>query len=301
MRSFDWRAGLPFALALAANSVSPQHAFAQFYFRPFAYSYGYQIPDDGPPAYASRPAVASILGRAGYQLVGPLGHRGDQIVATGVSRRDGEMRFIVDPYEGRILRAVRLGPPPMYGDGPGRGGYAPGGDPYGPHSGGPGGSGPGPGAPGFDADHYPEMDTAPGGATLDGAPNGTVHQRASGAKRGNSSNAPREITPQGPSTAPAPATSSQPAPLANAPAQGSKPGVEPVGTSSEKPATSAERSAPARRAAGARTASSHRAIVPPPAPSEATVVKPDASAPPVPGANGSASAPDEAKKAKAGG
>ncbi|MBM3561836.1 MAG: hypothetical protein FJX48_01505 [Alphaproteobacteria bacterium] len=317
MRSFDWKAGLPFALALAANSVIPQYAFAQFYFRPFAYSYGYQFPDEGPPAYASRPAVASILGRAGYQLVGPLGHRGDQIVATGVSRRDGEMRFIVDPYEGRILRAVRLGPPPMHGDGPERGGYGPGdGAPYGPHGAGPGSSGSGPAARGFDAEHYPETDAAPGGATLDNAPNGTIHQRASAAKRGTSSNAPREIAPQKPmpptAVAPAsppasasavasPAMNSKPAPVTNASAQGSRPSVEVVGTSPEKPATSAERSAPARRAAGARAASSRRAIVPPHTPSETTIVKPEASAPSVPGANGSASAPDEVGKPEAGG
>jgi len=36
MRSFDWKAGLPFALALTAIVAIPQDAFAQFFFRPFA-------------------------------------------------------------------------------------------------------------------------------------------------------------------------------------------------------------------------------------------------------------------------
>ncbi len=152
MRSFKGKAVLPFVLALAASAAVPQHAFAQFFFRPFANIFRARIPDAGPPAFASRPAVASILGRTGFQLVGPLGRRGDQIVATGVSRREGEMRFIIDPYEGRILRAVRLGPRPMYDRGPRYGGdYGPsGGDSYGapPSTGGapyppPGAGGPG--------------------------------------------------------------------------------------------------------------------------------------------------------------
>ncbi len=165
MRSFNGKAVLPFALALAASAAVPQHAFAQFFFRPFAYSYRPRIPAEGPPAFASRRAVASILGRTGYQLVGPLGRRGDQIVATGVSRREGEMRFIIDPYEGRILRAVRLGPPPMYDRGPRYGGdYGPsGGDAYGapPSTGGapyppPGAVGPGPAARGLTMARYPD-------------------------------------------------------------------------------------------------------------------------------------------------
>ncbi|MCQ4190986.1 hypothetical protein NEI07_15495, partial [Methylocystis sp. NLS-7] len=159
MRSFNGKAVLPFALALAASAAVPQDAVAQFFFRPFANVFRSRIPDEGPPAYASRPAVASILGRTGFQLVGPLGRRGDQIVATGVSRREGEMRFIIDPYEGRILRAVRLGPPPAYDRGPRYGGdYGPsGGDAYvGPPGAagsgpvGPGAVGPGPAARGFD-------------------------------------------------------------------------------------------------------------------------------------------------------
>ena len=188
MRSFKGKAVLPFALALAASAAVPQHAFAQFFFRPFANIFRARIPDAGPPAFASRPAVASILGRTGFQLVGPLGRRGDQIVATGVSRREGEMRFIIDPYEGRILRAVRLGPRPMYDRGPRYGGdYGPsGGDSYGapPSTGGapypPPGAG-GPGTVGPAADRGRQQ---PGGAALaDKAPNSASQQRARAAQK----------------------------------------------------------------------------------------------------------------------
>ncbi|MBL1256167.1 hypothetical protein [Methylocystis sp. Sn-Cys] len=109
--------GTPLALGLAlACGIGADAATAQFFFRPFAYSWSYQPPPDdedfGEPRFASRGAVARILAREGFQLVGPLGRRGDQIVATGVSRREGETRFFIDPFEGAILHAVRLGPPP---------------------------------------------------------------------------------------------------------------------------------------------------------------------------------------------
>ncbi len=187
MRSFDWKVGLPFALALAATVAIPQDAFAQFFFRPFANIFRTRIPDEGPPAFASRRAVAAILGRTGYQLAGPLGHRGDQIVATGFSRREGEMRFIIDPYAGRILRAVRLGPPPMIGADP----QAPG------AVGAPGSAGSGPAARGLDNARHPETARAP----LDAAPNQQIQQRPSAVKGGTSSKSSRAIAP--PPAAPA--------------------------------------------------------------------------------------------------
>ncbi|MBM3576370.1 MAG: hypothetical protein FJX40_01650 [Alphaproteobacteria bacterium] len=276
MRSFDWKAGLPLALALAASAAVPERVSAQFFFRPFAYSYSYQIPDEGPPAFASRPAIASILGRAGFRLVGPLGHRGDQIVATGVNRRDGEMRFIVDPYEGRILRAVRLGPP-MYDRGPRDGGDdgPPGGDPYAdgsphgpPPGGGPyaqppavGGAGPmnpGPAGRGFDNESSHRRDrvqpAAPGGAGLDNAPDRQIQQRTRAAqKAAQPSNASQAVAP--------------PAQAAAAPAHAA--------------------SASVSRAAGG---SSRRAIVPPPGSTGATAAAPAASAsPPAPNPSGSLS------------
>lgn len=106
-----WRAPLALGLALAGGADAAQ---AQFYFRPFAYAYRYELPpeEDEAPRFASRRAVARILAREGYRLVGPLGQRGEQVVATGLSQRDGEMRFFIDPYEGEIIHAIRLAPPP---------------------------------------------------------------------------------------------------------------------------------------------------------------------------------------------
>lgn len=134
MPSSGGKAFLALALGIAAASaLAPQQASAQFFFRPFGFAYRSEAPEE-TPIYASRRAVAGILGREGFRLIGPLGHRGEQIVAMGVNRREGEMRFIIDPYEGRILRAVRLGPPPMYDRGYDRG---PGGEPdYAPPGGG---------------------------------------------------------------------------------------------------------------------------------------------------------------------
>lgn len=115
--SSAWRKwGTPLALGLAlAYGGGADAAMAQFFFRPFAYSWQYQLPpedeDFEAPRFASRRSVARILAREGFQLVGPLGRRGDQIVATGVSRREGETRFFIDPFEGVILHAVRVGPP----------------------------------------------------------------------------------------------------------------------------------------------------------------------------------------------
>ncbi len=115
--SFDWRKrvrplGLGFLLFCGADLVGADPpAQAQFFFEPFFRGGRYDLPPEEAPRYASRRAVARILARAGYELVGPLGRRGDQIVATGVSRRDGATRFFIDPYEGAILHAMRLEAP----------------------------------------------------------------------------------------------------------------------------------------------------------------------------------------------
>ncbi len=109
-----WRKGrLPFAFGLLAACLAAAPATAQFFFRPFYQTWRYELPpeEEDLPRYASRRAVARIMARAGYELVGPLGRRGDQIVATGVSRRDGQARFFIDPYEGQVLHVTRLGPP----------------------------------------------------------------------------------------------------------------------------------------------------------------------------------------------
>ncbi|MBI1980054.1 MAG: hypothetical protein HYS63_00500 [Methylocystis sp.] len=317
MRSFDWKAGLPFALALAASCAVPQHAFAQFFFRPFANAFRYQIPDEGPPAFASRPAVASILGRAGYQLVGPLGRRGDQIVATGVSRRDGEMRFIIDPYAGRILRAVRLGPPPMYGGGPRDGGdYGPadrdsyesgrrsGEAPYVAGGRRSGSRRPGPAAGGFDnernPERYPQTDRAPQApdwAALDHAPDEPTQQRASAAKGAASSKTSRAIAPPKPA-APAAAsasTKSMPAPSADPSAREPKSNVDAVATPAPAAPQRVPELAPAAADKPASTSTESKAGAPaqesqsnlndtaktPPAPNSAEkAIDPGAAAPP---------------------
>jgi hypothetical protein len=118
-----WRTPLALSLALACSTGNA--AMAQFYFRPFVQTFRYDLPppdvyddDYDAPRFASRRAIARILAREGFQLVGPLGRRGDQIVATGVNPREGETRFFIDPFEGVILHAVTLGaPPPRRGDG----------------------------------------------------------------------------------------------------------------------------------------------------------------------------------------
>jgi hypothetical protein len=105
------RLRLAFGLALACGAAGP--ASAQF-LQPYFHGYRDDLPpdDDELPHYGSRRAIARIIGRAGYELVGPLGRRGDEVVATGVSRRDGQARFFIDPYEGEVLHITRLGPPP---------------------------------------------------------------------------------------------------------------------------------------------------------------------------------------------
>ena len=118
------------ALALACG-LSPATATAQFFFRPFGYSHHYDLPpedDYEAPRFGSRAAIARILSREGFRLVGPLGRRGDQVVATGINPREGEMRFFIDPFEGVILHGVAIGPPRgAEEDMP----FAPGGDPAG--------------------------------------------------------------------------------------------------------------------------------------------------------------------------
>ncbi len=89
----------PLALGFLLACGAANAATGQFFFQPFFHTWRYELPpnDDDVPRYASRRAVAQILANAGYELVGPLGRRGEQIVATGLSRRDGGMRFYIDP------------------------------------------------------------------------------------------------------------------------------------------------------------------------------------------------------------
>ncbi|MBG0811560.1 hypothetical protein IY145_19595 [Methylosinus sp. H3A] len=96
------------ALASLAPIAAATPAAADFFFRPFGYAFHRPIPETAPDA--SPRAIAEILGEEGFRLVGGLGRRGDQVVATGVDRRGRYRRFLIDPYEGEILKSWRVGP-----------------------------------------------------------------------------------------------------------------------------------------------------------------------------------------------
>lgn len=88
-------------------ALAPGQATAQVFFYPFAYTFQRPIVEPEPDVSPRR--IAAILAREGFRLVGPLAHRGDQIVATGVDAKGRRSRFIIDPYEGEVLSAWRLG------------------------------------------------------------------------------------------------------------------------------------------------------------------------------------------------
>ena len=96
------------AIASLAPIAAATPAAADFFFRPFGYAFHQPIPEPAPNA--SPRAIAGILEEEGFHLVGALGRRGDQVVATGVDRRGRYRRFLIDPYEGEILRSWRVGP-----------------------------------------------------------------------------------------------------------------------------------------------------------------------------------------------
>ncbi len=102
------RPKLLLALASLAPFAAATPAAADFFFRPFGYAFHQPIPEPAPNA--SPRAIAGILEEEGFHLVGALGRRGDQVVATGVDRRGRYRRFLIDPYEGEILRSWRVGP-----------------------------------------------------------------------------------------------------------------------------------------------------------------------------------------------
>ncbi|MBU3887337.1 hypothetical protein FM996_15570 [Methylosinus sporium] len=102
------RPKLLLAMASLAPMAAPTPAAADFFFRPFGYAFHQPIPEPAPNATPR--AIAGILGKEGFRLVGGLGRRGDQVVATGVDRRGHYRRFLIDPYEGEILRSWRIGP-----------------------------------------------------------------------------------------------------------------------------------------------------------------------------------------------
>ncbi|HYA81352.1 MAG TPA: hypothetical protein VED87_10515 [Methylocystis sp.] len=131
MRALVLCACLAPVVALAAF-VAAAPAAAQGAYPP----YGYDPYDDYPPRSALGPGrpfhppvlrgyVARVLARRGYQLVGPLRDEGDEIVAAGVDASGRRMKFLIDAYEGEVLRSWPIGPAEAYGE-PGLGrAYAP--------------------------------------------------------------------------------------------------------------------------------------------------------------------------------
>lgn len=90
--------------AISASSA----ATAQVFFQPFGYAFHRPIAEPEPDVSPRR--MAFILARHGFRLIGPLGYRGQQIVAAGVDARGLRQRFLIDPYEGRILTSWPIGP-----------------------------------------------------------------------------------------------------------------------------------------------------------------------------------------------
>ncbi len=110
-------------LCAGITAASSGVAWAQVYFRPYAYEqpYYYRGPDfdrerdyERAPArpraapYASRREIAAILDDEGFRLVGPLDIRENLIVAIGVDDQGGRTRFLIDPEDGELIGARRL-------------------------------------------------------------------------------------------------------------------------------------------------------------------------------------------------
>jgi hypothetical protein len=97
-------------LVVAFTAVGgPGQAVAQVIFSPYP-GYAFPQPNAESELGLSPRRVAAILARNGYRLAGPLGRRGDEIIAYGVDERGWRMRIIVDPYEGEILNSKPIGP-----------------------------------------------------------------------------------------------------------------------------------------------------------------------------------------------
>ena len=96
------------AIASLAPIVAATPAAADFFFRPFGYAFHQPVPEPAPNV--SPRSIAGILEEEGFRLIGVLGRRGDQVVATGVDRDGRYRRFLIDPYEGEILKSWRVGP-----------------------------------------------------------------------------------------------------------------------------------------------------------------------------------------------
>ncbi len=90
--------------ALAAWMATP--ASAQFFFQPFI---GWSAHRFEEPATELAPQeVVELLARRGFRLAEPPRYVDDVIVAIGVDRRGGHVRFVLDADDGEILERRRL-------------------------------------------------------------------------------------------------------------------------------------------------------------------------------------------------
>jgi hypothetical protein len=98
-----------FALALAFIALTTLgQSSAQDYDAPTQNEADQPIPEPQPDISLQR--VALILARRGYRLEGTFPDRGDYIVASGVDARGRMEKFIIDPYDGEVIRSWRVEP-----------------------------------------------------------------------------------------------------------------------------------------------------------------------------------------------
>jgi hypothetical protein len=247
-----WRLCLLPCLAAAA----PAPAAADFFFRPFGYVFHRPIPEPEPDV--SPRHIGSILARHGFKLVGPLGYRGQQIVAAGVDAHGLRLRFLIDPYEEVILESWHIRPYPAP-EAPYAGPWR---DPY-------------------------EQSAAPSEPTVIPGIDSETARRPASKKSSKPARAKTAARPAGETGKPAPVQKptpkpvpapGEPAPTAaappSAPAQGAAPQPAPPDASRQEAAPSAS-SAPA---APAPTAASAPESEQPQAPAEASAPAPSPSA-----------------------
>lgn len=81
---------------------------AQDYDSPHQYEADQPISEPQPDISLQR--IALILARRGYRLVGTFPDRGDYIVASGVDARGRTEKFVIDPYDGEVVKSWRVEP-----------------------------------------------------------------------------------------------------------------------------------------------------------------------------------------------
>jgi len=101
-------------LALLAGGA-PAQAQVWFEYRTWSTPrYGYDEPPPRvlAPAPLPRSAVRSIVGRSGFDVVGPIARRGEVYIVPVEDMRGRRVRLVVDAFDGEILdRLAAVGPP----------------------------------------------------------------------------------------------------------------------------------------------------------------------------------------------